>query len=79
MNARRRKELQKAMELIEQAWAIVEAVKEEEIEAFENLPEGLQRSAQGEAMEEIAYGLEDVVGTLEEQAEYLNEIIEGRL
>lgn len=79
MNARRRKELKKAMELIEQAWAIVEAVKEEETEAYENLPEGLQNSQQGQNMEEIAYGLEDVVGTLEEQSEYLNEIIEGRI
>ncbi len=77
MNARRRKELKKAMELIEQAYSIIETVKEEEIEAYDNLPEGLQNTEQGQRMDEIAFDLEDIVGSLEEHTESLDEIVNG--
>lgn len=77
MNAQRRKELKKAMELIEQAYSIVETVKEEEIEAYENLPEGLQNTEQGQRMDEIAFELEDLIGSLEEHTESLDQIING--
>lgn len=77
MNARRRKELKKAMELIEQAYSIIETVKEEEIEAYDNLPEGLQNTEQGQRMDEIAFDLEDIVGSLEEHTESLDQIVNG--
>ena len=51
----------------------MEEVKDEEAEAYENLPEGLQGSERGEAMQEAidslesAYdGLEDVISSVEE-------------
>lgn len=77
MNARRRKELKKAMELIEQAYSIIETVKEEEIEAYDNLPEGLQNTEQGQRMDEIVFDLEDIVGSLEEHTESLDQIVNG--
>jgi len=77
MNARRRKELSKALELLNTAYSIIESVKEDEIEAFENLPEGLQQAEQGSKMEEIGFELEDMVGSLEEYTETLDSIISG--
>lgn len=71
MNAARRKELSKAIDLIEQAKEIISAVAEEEREAYDNLPEGLQESEMGEKMNEIAddleyFDLDEVVDTIQE-------------
>lgn len=74
MNAARRKELSKAIDLIEQAKEIISAVAEEEREAYENLPEGLQESEMGEKMNEIADDLEYV--DLDEVIDTIQEIIE---
>lgn len=74
MNAARRKELSKAIDLIEQAKEIISAVAEEEREAYENLPEGLQDSEMGEKMNEIADDLEYV--DLDEVVDTIQEIIE---
>lgn len=74
MNAARRKELRKAIDLIEQAKEIISAVAEEEREAYDNLPEGLQESEMGEKMNEIADDLEYV--DLDEVVDTIQEIIE---
>lgn len=74
MNAARRKELSKAIDLIEQAKEIISAVAEEEREAYDNLPEGLQESEMGEKMSEIADDLEYV--DLDEVVDTIQEIIE---
>ena len=74
MNAARRKELSKAIDLIEQAKEIISAVAEEEREAYDNLPEGLQESEMGEKMNEIADELEYV--DLDEVVDTIQEIIE---
>ena len=59
MNNERRKEIAEAVALLvkakaqnEDAAAILENCKDEEEEAFENLPEGLQSSNRGETMEQ---------------------------
>ena len=62
MNKARRASLQKALDLIS-------AAKEEEEEAFENLPESLQESERGEAMQENFDQLEEIQGILEEVLE----------
>lgn len=74
MNAARRKELSKAIDLIEQAKEIISAVAEEEREAYDNLPEGLQESEMGDKMNEIADDLEYV--DLDEVVDTIQEIIE---
>lgn len=51
MNKQRRGELTKAAELLQQALSIIADCKGEEEECFENLPEGLQGSEKGQAME----------------------------
>lgn len=51
MNRDRRKELQKAFDLVGQAKEILETVKEAERESFDNLPDNFRYGEQGEEME----------------------------
>lgn len=67
MNKDRRKRLNEALglidqaeALIEQAAAIVEEVCEEEQEAFENMPESLQQGERGDMAQEAISNLESV-------------------
>lgn len=76
MNAQRRKDIAKAIALIEEAIAILDNVAEEEREAFDNLPESLQYSERGEQMEECADAIEDVSRELTDQIDSLNDAIE---
>lgn len=76
MNAQRRKEIQKAIALIEEARTILDYVAEEEREAYDNLPESLQYSERGERMEEIADSIESVCSELEDQVSELEGVLE---
>lgn len=71
MNKIRRKQLQQAIELMEQAKAILEDVRDQEQESFDNMPEGLQCSERGETMEETIYNLDEAFGTIEDMVETL--------
>lgn len=75
MNKQRRKQIAAAIELIEQAQAILEEVTAEEQEAYDNLPEGIQASERGELMEEYIYTLEGFQDALDTGD--LQEIIDG--
>jgi hypothetical protein len=57
MNESRRKRLRVAHELITE-------VREEEQEAFDNSPEGLQGSARGQAMEEAISNLDEAIESI---------------
>lgn len=76
MNAKRRKELEKVIELIEDAKNKLEALKDEEQEAFDNMPESLQYSEKGERMEEIISNLDDSLSDLESTIENITFSIE---
>lgn len=65
MNKARRKELSKIIELLQEAQERLEAVKEEEQEAFDNVPESLQHSERGETMEEYIYRMEEMLEALD--------------
>lgn len=75
MNKLRRKEIAKAIELIEQAYEILEIAKEDEQDAFDNMPESLQQSERGETMEEYISIMEDMLEALD--VDELREIVEG--
>ena len=75
MNKLRRKQIAEAIILIEKAMDILEKVKDDEQEAFDNMPESLQGSERGETMEEYIYTLEtffDELDTCE-----LQDIVDG--
>jgi len=65
MNADKRKELAKAIQLLEDAKSIIESIQEQEQECFDNLSEGLQQSERGQRFEELAGILGDAVGSVE--------------
>jgi hypothetical protein len=66
MNKQRRNRIAEALELISQARGILEEVKDEEQESYENLPESLQYGERGEQMQENVDSLEKFIGYLEE-------------
>ena len=77
MNKQRRKLLDEAHSKLMEAYQIIEDVKNEEEEAFDNMPEGLQYSERGEQMEEYIGTLEDVYDSIDECMASLYDIIEG--
>lgn len=66
MNKERRKELEAIAALLSDAKGRLEAVRDEEQEAFDNMPEGLQQGERGQAMEEAVSTLEDAASALED-------------
>lgn len=75
MNKVRRKELARVVDLLDQARDLLETIRDEEQEAFDNLPESIQYSERGEAME-------NYIGTMDEILDYLDtgelqEIVDG--
>ena len=77
MNDARRKELDKATTLLWDAQQIINEVQEEEQDAFDNLPEGLQQSEKGETLEENADELQEISDTIEEMIDKLTDLILG--
>ena len=69
MNNNRRGRLKRAHELLKSAAAIVEHVKDEEQDSFDNLPESFQDSDNGQRMEEAVSHLEDALSAIEEAGE----------
>lgn len=77
MNAQRRKEIAKAISLMEQAREILDATAEEERDAYDNLPEGIQYSERGNQMEEYADTLERVSAEISDYIDELQEVIDN--
>ena len=77
MNKQRRKELEKAHELISQAMEIIESVGIEEQEALDNMPFSLQESERGEQMSNYIDTLDELSSSLEDATLGLEEIING--
>ncbi len=72
MNKENRKELERAINLIEEAKLIVEQIKDEEQEKFDNLSEGLQASEKGQKFEETVETLDTAFSQLEEAIDGIN-------
>lgn len=77
MNKQQRKELQGYVESLDEIKCAIEEMMDEEQDKFDNMPEGLQESERGEAMQEAIENLESASSSLEEAIDYLNEITEG--
>ena len=69
MNNQRRKKIRKALGLIGEAHDILEEVRDEEEESYDNLPEKQKEGERGDTMEENISTLEDFIGQLEEADE----------
>lgn len=73
MNKQRRKSLRDAISLLELAAAnideakdLIEVVKDEEKESYENLPEGVQCGGRGDCMQQNIDTLDEVYSDLDE-------------
>ena len=73
MNNERRKSINNLINLIDDARAQLETVKDEEQEAYDNLPEGLQQADRGQASEQAISALEDAISSLEDAVGSLEE------
>lgn len=76
MNMQRRKRIEKVGRQLEELLEEINAIQEEEQEAYDNTPESLQESERGikmwnaiENLDYVADGLEDVIETLAEAME----------
>ena len=77
MNNQRRKELEKARELLDEAQAIIEQARDEETEYYENMPESLQSGDKGQAAEAAAEYLSSAAEQVGEALENLDNAISG--
>ena len=69
MNAKRRNRLSKLYDQLEDMRSQLEQIKDEEQEAYDNMPEGVQTSDKGETAYEALDNLENAHGLLEEVLE----------
>lgn len=74
MNKARRKKLGEAFDLVNSAKEILEDVREEEQEAYENLPESLQNSGKGEEMQNYIEMLEEAENYLDDANSVIEQI-----
>ena len=68
MKEERLKTLKHCLNMIQNAHDVLEEVRDEEQDAFDNLPEGLQYSERGDMMQ-------DAVDTLDEAIDYLYDVL----
>ena len=76
MNKSRRKELSRIAEELDNLREDLDAVASEERDAYDNLPESLQESDRGCAMEEAADELDDICGELDELRQRIESVTE---
>lgn len=76
MNKQDRKELEKALDLLNSANEIITMIKEQEEERYDNLPEGIQDSERGERFQENIDNLDSASSDLESALEYLESVLE---
>lgn len=84
MNKGQRKRLTAERARLEDAHDVIESVREaieelygEENDKYDNLPEGLQESGLGEALQEIASMLEDIASNLDDASSQLSDILDS--
>ena len=74
MNKQRRKRIMECINKLEQIQYELEAIRDEEQGAFDNLPESLQSSEKGEVMEEYIDYINDADDTITDAIDYLDNI-----
>lgn len=66
MKEERIKNLKHCLNMIQNAHDVLEEVRDEEQDAFDNLPEGLQDSERGDLMQEAVDTLDEAIDTLDD-------------
>lgn len=76
MNTERRKEIDKARGMIEEAKSILDQCENDEREYFDNMPENMQSGDKGQRAESAAEALNEAVGELENALGNLDTAVE---
>lgn len=74
MNMTRRNEIKSIAEELGALKERIEAVAQDEQDAYDNLPEGIQDSERGQNMEQAISDLEDAASNIEEAVDSLQDI-----
>ena len=75
MNKQRRKAIEKISDKLEELQAELQMLKDEEEEAYDNLPESLQDGEKGEAMQETIEYLDNADSFIEDAKDALNDAV----
>ena len=75
MNATRRKQLEKIADKLDELNAELESLRDDEQNAFDNMPESLQDSERGERMTTIIDYLDDATSSLSDTIDYIESAI----
>lgn len=75
MNAKRRNVLKSVKEQLEKLQEIIESEIDDEQASFDNLPDGIQMSSRGEAMEDAISAMQSTVDLLYEACDEIKEAI----
>ena len=75
MNKQRRKEIEKAQDIILEAKDMLESAMEEEQDAYDNLPESIQDGERGEEMQSYIDILQEVVDNLYDVYDQIGEVL----
>lgn len=75
MNATRRKQLEKIADKIDELNAELESLRDDEQNAYDNMPESLQDSERGERMTTIIDYLDDATSSLSDTIDYIESAI----
>lgn len=76
MNKERRKRLTEIAEVFEEQSTELEYVRDEEQEAFDNLPESIQYSDRGSDMEDKISEIDDILSDISDIIDRINELCE---
>lgn len=76
MNDARRKELDKAIDLLDEARTIIEDCKDDEQDALDNLPEGLQDDERAEILQK-KLEMQGAIYSMEEADNYIDSLVEA--
>ena len=66
MNKERRDTLTKAIHHLDDALALIEEINQEEVDAFNSIPVGLQSSYSGEAMQQVINTIDDAQSSVQQ-------------
>ena len=77
MNNERRATLKKAIDHLNDGLALVEEVNQEEADAYDNMPEGLQSSDRGETMSENLDRIDEAQSELQSIIHSLEQVLEA--
>lgn len=75
MNKERRKRLEAVSQAIDELVQEMYGIQNDEQDAFDNLPEGIQMSERGDQMQENIDNIDSIISDLENIADEIEEII----